>query len=110
MAAVTWEEGEIKPREGDSQGYVKPYVNESIGAKKLRIHLSVVGPRRRPHEPHRHDGEEVFFILEGEARVTVDGREFRVGPMSAVFVPPGSLHGIENAGDKPLKYLVIIAR
>lgn len=110
MSAVSWDKAETRPREGDPEGFTKLYVNESIGAEKLWIHLSVLGPRRRPHDPHRHDEKEAFFILEGEARFTVDGEEFKAGPMTAVYIPPGRLHGLENVGDKPLKYLVIIAR
>jgi len=107
---ISWDTAKTTPRKGDPEGFVKSYINEAIEAKKLKIHLSVVGPHRRPHEPHRHDEEEVFFIIEGEGKVIVDEKEFRVSPMSAVFIPPGSLHGIENTGDKPLKYLVIIAK
>ncbi|KYH36660.1 MAG: cupin [Candidatus Bathyarchaeota archaeon B24] len=110
MAVVSWDSAETRPREGDPEGYTKLYVNESIGAKKLWIHLSVLGPHRKPHEAHRHDEEEVFFILEGEARFMVEDKELKAGPMTAVYIPPGKLHGLENVGDKPLKYLVIIAK
>jgi len=110
LAMVSWDTARTIPRKKDPEGFVKLYINESLGAKKLRIHLSVLGPRKRPHSPHRHEEEEVFFILEGEGRVVVDDKEFKLSAMSAVFIPPGSLHGIENIGDKPLKYLVIIAK
>ncbi len=110
MSVITWDTAKTKPRKDDPQGFVKVYVSEAIGAKKLRIHLSVVGPHRKPHEPHQHDGEEIFFILEGEGKVIVGNKEYKVGPMTAVFIPPNVFHGIENTGDKPLKYLVIIAK
>lgn len=107
---VSWDRAKTIPRRGDPEGFMKLYVDDSIGAKRLQIHLSTLGARRKPHEPHRHDWEEVFFILEGEAKFTVDDREFEAKPMTAVFIQPGSLHGIENAGDDILKYLVITAR
>ena len=110
MAVVSWENAKTVPRKGDPEGFMKIYVDESIGARRLRIHLSSLGAHRKPHEPHRHDWEEVFFILEGEAKLIVDGRELKAGSMTAVFIRPGSLHGIENAGDKPLRYLVITAK
>ena len=110
MSVITWDTARTKARRGDPQGLVKLYVNESIGAKRIRMHLSVVGPHRKPHEAHRHDGEEIFFILEGEGSVLIEDEKFKVSPMTAVFIPPGYLHGIENTGDKPLKYLVIIAK
>lgn len=110
MAVIPWGKAKTVPRRRDPEGFMKLYVDESIGAKKLRIHLSTLGVHRSPHEPHRHEWEEVFFILEGEAKFTVDGRELKAGPMSAVFIPSGSLHGIENAGDRTLKYLVITTK
>ena len=110
MSVIYWEAAKTRQRKGDPTGLVKVYVSKEIGAKKLKMHLSIVGPGRKPHEPHRHNGEEIFFILEGEGRVLIEDREYNVKPLTAVFIPPNKLHGIRNTGDKPLKYLVIIAK
>jgi len=76
-------------------------------AEGRSIKLSVVGPRERTHEPHRHDGHEFFFVLEGKAAFFLEGETKVVGPQTALYCPTQALHGISNAGDKELKYLVI---
>ena len=107
MSIISWENAETRHRK---EGFIKIYVDEKIGARKLRMHLSVLGPYKRPHKPHRHEGEEIFFILEGEGEVKIEDEEFKVGPMTAIYIPSNLLHGIENAGEKVLKYLVIVAK
>ena len=47
---------------------------------------------------------------QGEGEVKIEDEEFKVGPMTAIFIPSNLLHGIENAGEKVLKYLVIVAK
>jgi mannose-6-phosphate isomerase-like protein (cupin superfamily) len=44
-----------------------------------------------PLHVHAND-DELFYILEGEHVVEVDGREFRVGPGGMVFAPRGVPH------------------
>lgn len=71
------------------------------------LKMSVVAPHQATHPPHTHDNDEFFFVLEGKARFHLDGREVVVGPYTSLYCPPDSYHGISNAGDTELKYLVI---
>lgn len=87
-------------------GYVHWFFDKAF-AQGRTIKLSVVGPRVASHAPHRHEGHEFFFILEGEAELFLEGQTRRVGPQTALYCAPNSLHGIKNAGDGELKYLVI---
>ena len=71
------------------------------------LKMSVVAPRQATHPPHTHDNDEFFFVLEGKARFHLDGEEVVVGPYTSLYCPADSYHGISNAGDTELKYLVI---
>jgi mannose-6-phosphate isomerase-like protein (cupin superfamily) len=71
------------------------------------IKMSVVRPHEATHAPHRHDEDEFFFVLEGTAELTLEGERRTVGPLTSFYCPPSSLHGIRNAGETDLKYLVI---
>ena len=59
---------------------------------------------------HKHEGEyEVYYILDGTAKLTQDDEvyELHAGDMS--LCPPGSSHGIENCmADKDLHYMAAI--
>ena len=71
------------------------------------LKMSIVEPGKSTHAPHRHPEEEFFFILEGKASFYLNGKTVEVGPNTSLYCPPNSEHGISNAGDKDLKYLVI---
>ena len=71
------------------------------------IKLSVVGPRRSTHAPHAHPEDEFFFVLEGKAEFYLNGETRIAGPYTTFYSPSNVTHGIRNAGDTVLKYLVI---
>lgn len=78
---------------------------EFIDGRTLK--LSVVEPGKATHAPHRHPEDEFFFVLEGTAEFYLDGKTRTVGPNTSLYCPSNQEHGIRNAGDTTLKYLVI---
>jgi mannose-6-phosphate isomerase-like protein (cupin superfamily) len=71
------------------------------------LKLSVVAPENATHAPHAHAEDEFFFVLEGRAEFFMNGERRTVGPMTSLYCPPRSEHGIRNAGADTLRYLVI---
>jgi mannose-6-phosphate isomerase-like protein (cupin superfamily) len=71
------------------------------------LKMSVVAPHMATHAPHVHPEDEIFFILEGNAEVYLNGKWKAVGPNTSFYCPSYVEHGIRNPGDKELKYLVI---
>ncbi|MBI2419159.1 MAG: cupin domain-containing protein [Ignavibacteriales bacterium] len=71
------------------------------------LKLSCINPGLASHPPHQHDEDEFFFVIEGEAEFFLNGARRVVGPMTSLYCPPNSEHGIRNAGTSQLKYLVI---
>lgn len=57
---------------------------------------------------HSHTHAEVYYGLEGEGEVTIDGQQHRLAPGVAVFIPGGALHGIPHATG-PLKWFYTFA-
>jgi mannose-6-phosphate isomerase-like protein (cupin superfamily) len=105
-AIISWDDAELRGQLDDPRGYSKAYVS----AEHVRMHISVIKPKMRAHDPHQHDGEEIYFILEGEAEVTIENEAFTVKANTAIFVNGPKMHGIRNSGDGVLKYMVIIAK
>lgn len=59
---------------------------------------------------HRHlRSEEIYYILEGQGRLTVGPETLFVGPGDAVCIPPRMAHWIENTGPNPLRFLCCAA-
>ncbi|MEF9885516.1 cupin domain-containing protein [Streptomyces sp. P9-A4] len=50
-------------------------------------------------DPHAHDENEVFLILEGAGEMTIGEERRPIGPDTAVFIPAGNPHFIRNTGD-----------
>lgn len=71
------------------------------------LKMSVVAPHSATHPPHKHTEDEFFFVLEGTAEFYLDGKTKVAGPYTSFYCPANVEHGIKNAGDTELKYLVI---
>ena len=56
---------------------------------------------------HRHDPDELYFVLSGTGTVLVDDRELPVAAGSTVFVPGGAWHSARNTGDDVLRILYV---
>ena len=72
------------------RGMKMPFVDETSGARQLRMHVSVINPGEAPHPPHAHAGEEIIYITElkkpgNRAKSSVyDGRGMVSFPLSVL--------------------------
>lgn len=87
-------------------GYQYWFFNKDFADGKT-LKLSVVRPHLATHPPHRHAEDEFFYILEGKAEFFLGGKWTAVVPNTSLYCPSNVEHGIRNAGDTELKYLVI---
>mgnify|MGYP001065141666 FL=1 len=59
---------------------------------------------------HRHlKTEEIYYILEGQGLMELEGETRLVGPGDAIAIPPGSRHQITNTGQGVLRFLCCCA-
>ncbi|RPI02188.1 MAG: cupin domain-containing protein [Ignavibacteriae bacterium] len=87
-------------------GYQYWFADPALADGKT-LKMSVVAPHSATHPPHIHVEDEFFFILEGKAELYLKGRWTPAEPYTSFYCPPHVEHGIRNAGDTELKYLVI---
>jgi quercetin dioxygenase-like cupin family protein len=53
---------------------------------------------------HTHPGDEISYVIEGEAELLIDGQPPRLVKAGESFViPAGVVHDAHNASDKPIK-------
>lgn len=88
-------------------GYQYWFIPQNFLEDGLTVKMSVAGPKQATHAPHRHKGDEIFYVLEGTAQFFLNGKTTTGGPNTSFYCPDESEHGISNAGDTELKYLVI---
>ena len=69
-----------------------PVVKQSLAEASL--------PPGGATERHYHKlSEEIYFMLEGEAVMEIDGETQDVGPNDAILIPPGAWHQIKATSD-----------
>jgi quercetin dioxygenase-like cupin family protein len=57
---------------------------------------------------HSHPQPEVYFGLEGDGEVLIDGVPYHLGPGVALYIPGGAVHGVPLA-TAPLKWFYTFA-
>lgn len=57
---------------------------------------------------HRLKTSEVYYILQGEGMMHIDGESAPVRPGSTVYIPPRAIQSITNTGDRDLVFICIV--
>ncbi len=94
----------------DVKGIARFIFEAGADAARLHLHISDVEPGMRAHPPHRHDGQEIFYVFSGEGEVIFGEQTHLLTDNQAIQVDCQVLHGIRNVGETPLRYAVIIAQ
>jgi mannose-6-phosphate isomerase-like protein (cupin superfamily) len=56
-----------------------------------------------------HGGDQIIYIVEGEARVRVQEREYKAGPGMLLTIPAHTRHYVTNPGTTPVFFLMVYA-
>ena len=81
--------------------------SDDFKTKFLFVHRGFLKPGGGiGHHVHSHM-EEMFFILDGEAQFTIDGRTSQIVGPASVPCRMGSAHAIYNHTDKPVQWMNI---
>lgn len=79
-------------------------LDDAVGHKVKRI---VVLPGRRLSYQRHSRRAEHWFVVQGRAKVTLDGQAGELGAGQAVDVPTGTAHRIENVGHDELVFIEV---
>jgi quercetin dioxygenase-like cupin family protein len=92
-----------------SRGYTRAsLVDHTTGSVHTGISMNVLAPSGSI-APHLHSYEEGFYILEGEAVLSVADRSWRLGPGDFGAFKVGTVHAWSNAGQQPVRWLQVAA-
>lgn len=83
-------------------GYVLRLVNPATtGSKNIGTSMCYLNPGEEIMQ-HRHEYEEVYFILSGEGTMVLEGETIHLEKNLSVYVPSNAMHGQKNDGQEPL--------
>jgi mannose-6-phosphate isomerase-like protein (cupin superfamily) len=57
---------------------------------------------------HRLTSSEVYYIIAGRGRLTIDDSVVSVESGSVIYVPPGGTQSLENSGPTALEFLCLV--
>lgn len=77
---------------------------KTCGAQKLAITLVEMEPGGFQHL-HTHEPEQMYYILDGQGLMTVNGEERAVQAGDCIFFSSFTEHGLKNTGEGVLRYL-----
>lgn len=56
-----------------------------------------------------HDGDQLIYVVKGEGRAVMDGKELALGKGAIFCVPAGTKHNVRNTSDEPMKLFTAYA-
>jgi mannose-6-phosphate isomerase len=68
--------------------------------------IEVLPGKRLSYQKHSQRAEH-WFVVEGTAKVTLDGKDITIGAGEAIDIPIGSAHRVENPGDNDLIFIEV---
>jgi mannose-6-phosphate isomerase-like protein (cupin superfamily) len=71
--------------------------------------VMTIAPGADAGPEERHEGDQIVYVVDGEAVVRIDGAEHRAGPGGLVIIPAGSRHHVRNPGRMPLFVVTVYA-
>jgi mannose-6-phosphate isomerase-like protein (cupin superfamily) len=69
--------------------------------------VMTIEPGGEAGPPERHDGDQIIYVVEGDASVTIGQATKRCGPGTLAVVPARTEHYVKNTGDRPLFFVTI---
>ncbi|HWC97440.1 MAG TPA: cupin domain-containing protein [Candidatus Sulfopaludibacter sp.] len=73
----------------------------------VELHITELGPGQVPHQPHKHENEEIVMLRSGQLDITINGQTTRATAGSVIYVASNEEHGSRNPGPDPAMYFVI---
>ena len=69
-------------------------IRELMRAGEQSLAEASLAPGQATERHYHAASEELYYLLDGEGEMEVDGERARVGPGDAILIPPGARHQI----------------
>jgi quercetin dioxygenase-like cupin family protein len=104
MARIPWQQFPGHFGGALSKALVGP---DNSGSKRIDFRISRYAPMAYVQEHTHKVQEQIYYVLEGEGVLTLNGESHLMRPHDYVYVPPGVRHSFTNTGTNGLVFLVV---
>jgi mannose-6-phosphate isomerase-like protein (cupin superfamily) len=94
----------LKYTEANNKGSRKFFDRPTAMCDNYEMHITYLKQKGPSHAPHQHVDTEIIIVIEGDAEMTVDGKNYTGGAGDLFIAESNKLHGVGNAGEKPCSY------
>lgn len=102
-------DSEINHIQGNEGAKIKQYFHPDNTSGKIKYSLAqfTLEPKEKT-KLHKMNSSEIYYILEGEATLEINGNQHIIKKDDSVLVLPESEQYIKNTGSGILKFLCIV--
>lgn len=96
----------IKTYQTKDGSLIKELMHPASHHNKNQSLAEAIVPPGQTTALHRHHvTEELYYITQGKARMTLADQQFEVGPGDTIAISPGTAHCITNIAEQDLHFL-----
>ena len=88
----------------DKGGRWNYYDRPTVSCSDFEMHATRLLAGMKSHAPHTHVQEEIILMLEGDATMHIDGKEFKTSAGDVIFLDANVPHAITNTSDMACEY------
>jgi quercetin dioxygenase-like cupin family protein len=96
--------GEIVEEEDYSKTII--FSGDDFAEEGYVLQVVTVPPQTKQRLHLHRQQTEVFYVLEGQAVIEIDGEEYPAGPGDAFICSPGDRHNLWNQSDREFRLVV----
>lgn len=71
--------------------------------------VMTIAPGQDAGPEETHEGDQIIYVVDGQARIRIEDREHQAGPGTLVMIPARARHHVRNTGATPLFFLTVYA-
>lgn len=102
-------DSEIESIQGNEDAKVKQFFHPHNTLNGINYSMAQfsLGSNKKTKR-HKLKSSEIYYILEGDAEITIDKESFELKKDDSAYVPPMSEQFIKNIGKTDLRFLCIV--
>lgn len=90
--------------EKNNKGTRKYFDRPTAMCANYEMHITYLKQKGPSHAGHQHVDTEIILVIDGEAEMDIDGKNFTGGVGDMFIAESGKLHQVGNASEKPCSY------
>ncbi|MEP7238066.1 MAG: cupin domain-containing protein [Ferruginibacter sp.] len=91
-------------KEANNKGTRKYFERPTAMCDNYEMHITYLKQKGPSHAAHQHVDTEIILIIDGDAEMTIDGKNFTGSAGDLFIAESGKMHQVGNASEKPCSY------